>query len=215
MSVPLSAKFYNQIYRPAYNLLQTLAAHPFAIEPESNVLLHQFEGLTLHVNHFAEKNDLSFLNKELTNDDQFRDLANSIKHIRRNPEDQVTCESALIFEVKEEKFRFVRNTIVSRYDNKNETFDAIDKLCKTIEKYFSFVGISIDRMDIPESNYPPYLWAIAYQLDELAAITKSTRLITVKKEGDNYIKFDPKEIKFLGLDKALIGQNPVPHFPEM
>lgn len=142
-------------------------------------------------------------------------MANSIKHIRSKPEEQVTIESVLIFEGKKGGFRFIRNSIIAQYDKKNENFDAIDRMSKTIEKYFPFVEFTIDHTPILESNYPQYPWAIAYQSLELAALTKATRIITVKKEGHNYIRFDPKEIKFLVLDANLIGKDPSPYFPKV
>lgn len=208
MALPLSAKFFNQIYTPAYQLLSSLASHPFAIEPESNLLLHQFEGIALHTNHFAEKNGL-----QVQIESSFRDLANSIKHLRDDPAKQVNIQSAIIYEVKQNTFRFIRNTIIAKYPTSNFEFDAIEKLHEVIRAYFPLVDLNMPSFEIPESTYPFYEWAIAYDKDGLSALTQSIRIITVQKNQNSYIKFDPTNLKFVVLDENVIGQNPEPHYP--
>jgi hypothetical protein len=208
MALPLSAKFYNQVYTPANQLISTLASHPFAIEPESNILLHQFEGITLHTNHFAEKNDIS-----IKIDSQFRDLANSIKHIRYKADTQIDIQSAIIYEVHQNNFRFIRNTILAKCPTTNVEFDAIEKLCDVIKIYFPLVDLKIPTFNIIESTYPFYEWAIAYNKDGLSAFTQNTRIVTVRKEENQYIKFNPTEVKFVVLEGSVINTDPRPHFP--
>jgi hypothetical protein len=208
VTLPLSAKFFNQIYTPACQLITVLASHPFAIEPESNALLHQFEGIVLHANHFAEKNNLS-----MRTDPQFRDLANSIKHIRDDPKKFVNIESAVMYEIHQNTFRFIRNTIIANYSATNIEFDAIEKLQKIIIDYLPLVGLTSSKFSISESAYPFYEWAIAYNKDGLAALTKSVRLITMRKKEDGYIKADATELKFLVLDGRVIGHDPKPYYP--
>jgi hypothetical protein len=205
--VQLPEKFWNQVYYPAQRLLLTLAEHPYAVEPDSNVLLHQFEGLALHVNHFTEKHDLG-----LKFADEFRDLADSIKHICRKPERQIDIQSSVLFEINaNNQFRFIRNTIEAKYRNSKKKFDAIEKLNETIAIYLPHLGLN--KLQVPESQYPFYPWAFTFHREDLSAVTRGVDLHFVKKIYDQYVSVDPEKFEFFGLDSSRIGQDPRTYLP--
>jgi len=142
-------------------------------------------------------------------------MANSIKHIRHKPEEQVNIELVVMFESSEKGFRFIRNSIQATYVVGGRKFDAVRELCAAVESYLPIVGIKSGCLHIPESPYPFYEWAVAYNRDDLAALTRSVTLITVKKEMSDYIPVDPETVRFVVLGKDTIGQDPTPHFPKI
>ena len=207
MPAPLTAKFINQIDYLARQLFSVLEEHPYAVQSELNVLLHQFEGLALHVNHFGEKNDC-----EVQFSQSFRDLANSIKHNRSAQPNQIKLKSTVMFESTEEGFRFIRNTILADYPD-GELFDAIEELCAAIGVYLPIVKFAGPNLKIPENeSYPFYEHAVVYHRDDLSAYTKEIIFTTMRKKDGRWASVDPGRIGFIALDKSEIGKDPTPYF---
>jgi len=210
MPMPIYARFLNQIYHSADHLYEVLSKHPYCVDPESNFFLHQFEGLALHCNHFAERNGL-----RLDIDNRFVDLANSIKHIRNVPERQISLQSAILFEINNNgEYRFIRNTILGKYINiqESEEFDAIEEMHHVILSYIPILDKAIEPLEITESIYPFYDRGFGYIDPILSVHNRGTRINTVMKSPTGYIRSNPVYRKFALLNASVIGKDPTLYF---
>lgn len=209
----LSLKFMNQIFVPAKRLLDTLSDIPLAIEPESNILLHQFEGVFLHCNHFAEKNNFRQYGIKKPNlGDRSNHVANSIKHIRSKGKEheQVNLTFSTIFEYDPDKgYRFIRNTIAAVYIKSGEQFDGIELLISAINKIRDCLkNDKLPAFNMYESNYGFANTVRLFNDPTYAVRTESCCPSFVKKTPLGYLPVDPDLIKLEILDRVAEQSHP-------
>ncbi|MFK0333325.1 hypothetical protein ACIQUB_19605 [Rhizobium sp. NPDC090275] len=209
MTVEIAIKFQNQIYAPTLGLLNELIAHPLVMDPDSNSLLHRFEGLCLHAHHFEERNKVPVKNNQ-----KLEDIANSIKHIRSRGR-QVTLESFGAWEFKHGLFRFISHGIEARWED-GATTDAIECLLGRVNALNRKIQANLPDLKVGESVYGFYDWAFAYHLPLVSVATLSHRIrIMERTETGNYRSFAPPNVRFVVLAGDLIGTRPEDHFPEI
>ncbi|MBO9197131.1 hypothetical protein J5277_23750 [Rhizobium sp. 16-449-1b] len=209
MTVAIAIKFQNQIYAPTFQLLNDLVATPLAMDPDSNSLLHRFEGLCLHAHHFGERNKIPVKNNR-----KLRDIADSIKHIR-SKDPQVTLESFGAWEYKNDLFRFISHGIEAKWEP-DKTMDAIACLLGHVNELNRKLQANLPDLKMGESGYGFYDWAFAYHLPLVSIATLSHRIrILERTETGNYRSFAPPNLRFVVLAGDLIGSRPEDHFPEI
>lgn len=198
----LVEKFVNQVMLSFGRVSRVLIEHPLVLEPESNFILHQFEGLCLHVNHFGEKNRC-----EQKFDIAFRDMANSIKHLRHSPEEQIELTSSILYEVRGGQFRFVKNSIQGTYSD-GRKLDAVSCMCDAINLYCKNFDLEPVTWETANSVYGFFDTAVAYHFPEYSPKAKSVRLNFVERIGERYVPIDPHDVKFAVLDRSFVGFDP-------
>ncbi len=201
----IKKKFLNQIYIPALELVKDFSRLPILMEPNSNTMLHKFEGLAIHLNHFCEKN--AFTN--FRHDDIFRKMCNSIKHSRVD----VELQSSVLFEYKEDSFRFLRNTVSAKFVDSGVKFDALDLLCDTTNKHIHLLNLDLMNISPAESVFNYFRYAFVYHLDGISVETNNCNIQFVVNRGGSYEPYSPSEVRFCVLGKEHVGLNPIPLFP--
>ncbi len=188
--------------------MRLLAEHPLGIQPNTNSALHQLEGLLLSLNHFSEKHSIKFSYSE-----DFRDICNSIKHLRDKDKKTYDLKFTLQYECSDKKFRFIRNSIIAILHGSAAQLDVVILLCKEINEFCKENKYVLQKLTPMESVYNFYDWAFAYHDPRVSAETTGIQLQTCKKTDSGYLPFDSPEIRFVQLDFSLRGIDPRPYFP--
>ncbi|WP_320202288.1 hypothetical protein [Agrobacterium rosae] len=206
--VNLQVRFKNQIYGPLILVIRELTVLPRVVDPDSNMLLHTFEGLVLHVNHFKEKH-ANFLKQ----DDILNAVANSIKHVRqKEPIELQTCG---VWEHLDQKFRFLTMThLLTRRDR--DVLDAVDLIISRVNYISEKLATGLPKIIRETATHEFYDWAVCYSAPFISAETSSMRIRLVTKNRTGvYVASAVESIKFLALDESLAGIDPTPYFPSV
>lgn len=191
-----------------WDMMRLLAEYPMGIQPNTNSALHQLEGLLLGLNHFSEKNGINFSYSA-----DFRDICNSIKHLKIYNNKIYDLSFVVQYEFSEEKFRFIRNSVIATLQGGTIRLDVVALACEEVNRFCKENIFLLQDLNQIESIYNFFDWAFAYHDPRVAAETTDVQLQIVKKTEDGYLPFDPSEIKFVQLDFSLRGIDPRPHFP--
>jgi hypothetical protein len=200
--------YCNEVVLPLTKFLQQMALFPVCTQPDSNVFLHQFVGLVLAVNHFFKKRGL---NRKVS--ESLRQISNSAKHIPRKGR-VYKPELSILYEYKDENFRFVRNTIIDSNDPNEPKCDMVGELLAEVNSQSADLNLGIQKFSALESIYGFYTWAFAYHDPTIAISTKSTKIQIVAKSMGSYVPFDAANVKFVVLNHEMIGHDPSYAFPK-
>lgn len=203
-------KFLDSIVTPWRKLNSLLSEHPLCLNPDSNVLIANTQSLVVALNHFREKNQYTDVSSILINDD-IRNLANSYKHMK-GAETAVSCRFTPMYECADEKFRFIKNDIVCKYEsaqglNKDRVFSAPDKIWNSIQDYARKLKIDISQYAPQESNYSFLPVAISFSRPEYGAYTISNEIKMLRKSADIYEPYACPNVKFVVLGEEALGSD--------
>lgn len=191
-----------------WDMMRLLAEYPMGIQPNTNSALHQLEGLLLGLNHFSEKNGINFSYSA-----DFRDICNSIKHLKIYNKKIYDLSFVVQYECSEEKFRFIRNSVVATLQGGTIRLDVVALACEEVNRFCRENNFILQDLNQIESIYNFFDWAFAYHDPRVAAETTGIQIQTVKKADGGYLPIAPIEIKFVQLDFSLRGIDPRPYFP--
>jgi hypothetical protein len=172
------------------------------------MLLHTFEGLVLHLNHFKEKHA-----KFIKQDDALNALANSIKHVRQKaPMELQTC---CVWEHLDGKFRFLTMTHLLLQGDQ-EAVDAVNRVISRVNYISKKLATGLPKIIRETAANDFYDWAVCYSAPFISAETSSMRIrLVTKNEAGVYVATAVENVKFLTLDESLAGINPIPYFPNL
>jgi hypothetical protein len=196
--------FFNQVIIPTMELIQSLSHHPYLLEPKTNQLVHKFESIAVATYHFREKHGLR---SKVVFNDIFCDTANAAKHGAIS-EQIVSVTASSDYEFNDDKFRFMKNTIIGRNNKNQTTFDAMLELIDAIEIYCSKLKLQVPKMRLRQSSYPFYDYAVLYSFPIISAFTKSMNIRFFKAVEGLYELADPTETRLVVFNEEFAGQDP-------
>jgi hypothetical protein len=206
MPIDIQNLFRNQIFSPTFQFLQDITRLPLALDPESNSLMHSFEGLILHVHHFYEKNG-----RNMKADETLGAIANSIKHPRRKQLAH-TLHTACRWEHLSNEFRFLTMTIVAQRGE--EKSDVIDHVIERVNYMAEKLGASVPKLQRQWASYEFFDWAFMYEAPFISSGATSVRIQLVQKsENGDYAPVALESIRVVVLPEVSVGKDPKPYFP--
>ncbi len=196
----LQIKFLNQLVQPCQDFFNLVVAHPFLLHPSSNSILHKFESVTLAIFHYQESLGLNNRFSE-----EFALMANSIKHGKHN-EKVIELSAATDFEVDNNRFRFIKNTVLGVNSKTGMPIDPETELFGALNVCAKLVCLEGKLPTKNESTYPFFSKATTYHFPEHSAHTAAANLRFFCRTATGLALFDPQKIDFIALTKDFAGK---------
>lgn len=211
-------RFFDRIVTPWRELVDLATAHPIAANPDSNKLTVAADVLATSLRHFKERHPTSPVAKVWISH-QLLHWADSVKHAtetgrkkggRDYSEETVSCFISPTYEHLNGSFRFIRNEMTCAYTlatgvNSGREFSALEVLWAAIGAYAAALGLDVSKFAPRESSYGFLPVAVAFNIPEYAAYTKSMRIKFFRKSAGGYEPFAPKDVKLVVLGSDNIG----------